>query len=83
MPQQLFNVADLLLHDDDTSIRSQAAECIGLAFQTGYPICQEAAKTMLWAKALENYHGTVHFAKQVLAELMNPRDIGEYAFPDT
>lgn len=77
MPQQLFNIADLLLRDDDTTIRSQAAECIGIAFQAGYPICQEKAEKSLWCQAIERFSTSDVFAQQLLAEMMDPHDIGE------
>jgi hypothetical protein len=78
MPQQLFSIADLLLHDDDATIRSQAAECIGVAFRAGYPICQEVAEKRLWLHAMEHFKDTDRFAEQLLAELVNPHDIGKY-----
>lgn len=68
----------MLLNDDDTAIRKQAAEVIAEAFNNGESICQEEAEKLLWHQMIERYHDSLDFATMLLARLANSAEIGAW-----
>lgn len=76
MTRHHFNVADLLLQDDNSEVRTLAAECIGIAFQTGYPVSQEKAEAILWEEATTRFKTSGDFGLQILGMLTRSEDVG-------
>lgn len=77
MTQRHFVVADLLLQDDNTEVRTLAAECVGIAFQIGYPPSPEKAVTVLWEMTTSRFRTSGEFALQLLDKLIREEEIGE------
>ncbi|KAJ9099210.1 hypothetical protein QFC21_004090 [Naganishia friedmannii] len=72
--QQLFGIADMLLNDDDTVIRKQAAEVVAQAFNNGDSICQEQAEQLLSQERIKRLD-SVDFATFLLARLTDLAEI--------
>jgi hypothetical protein len=69
-------IADLLLQDDNAEVRTVAAECMGIAFQAGYPLSQAKAKIVLWKEATSRFQTSSDFAAHLLKMLVRVEDLG-------
>lgn len=76
MTEYHFIIADLLLQDDNADVRTLAAECVGIAFETGYPPSQAKAEMVLWKEAVSRFKTSSDFALHLLNMLVRVEDLG-------